>query len=118
MSIHRFINQHDPEKPFHSSGYARTAHGDRIGSASTQSFSERARVERSRQAVRKYHDSHVARGHGQQTYRYAPIDIVKPSRPDGSRSVRPSSTAATPDVPVAPRPTFQEPSATRYNPYA
>lgn len=55
------FDDNDGKKPFHSSGYAEVAHGDSIGSTSTQSFQERSRIDNNRQTVGKYHHSSVAR---------------------------------------------------------
>ena len=123
MNISKFAN-HLPEKPFHSSGYAKVARGDNIGSTNAQPFSERLQVERKRQVVKRYHDSMVAHNHhsrllsrlnrsdapdrGVQSYQ-APQDRQSPRSAPAQQ--RPQQ------APPPPARKFTEPPKRGYNPY-
>lgn len=96
MNIGKFTN--NSEKPFHSSGYAKVANGDAIGSTSSESFSQRRMINRYRRAVGNYGDSHVARG--------------------GSPGVRGSvPRTSRVEKPAQPPRGFVEPPVRKYNPY-
>lgn len=117
--MNKFLNN-PQNKPFHSSGLARVAHGDAIGSASKQTFSQRAHVNRNRKVVNHYRDSIVVRG-GQGSplaNQGQKIDIVKPFNQD-RRSIRGlnSSDATGGPRTAPPAPRFVEPPARGYNPY-
>lgn len=103
MNINQFMN--NTEKPFHSSGYADVANGGAFGSVSAQSFEQRARIERNRQSVRRYHDSHIGRG----SLQFRP-EISLPQRTVGVPT-------AVPRRNVPSRRRFIEPPARSYNPY-
>lgn len=47
----------DTKKPFHSSGYAQVASGNRIGATSNISFNQRQVIESSRRIINGYKDS-------------------------------------------------------------
>jgi hypothetical protein len=101
MDINKFVNS--PDKPFHSSGYAEIANGGAIGSTSAESFRQRLGINRNRQAIRSYRDSHVAGGNNEPRAVQAEVHA--------------SSWQRTPGVQVPARPRFTEPSARTYNPY-
>lgn len=61
MAIDPFSRSPD-QKPFHSSGYAQAARGDTMGSTSSQSYTQRQRIENNRQSIQAYRDSYVAKG--------------------------------------------------------
>ena len=107
---------HEAPKPFHSSGYAEVAHGNTIGSTNSQTFGQRAHVERNRSSVARYSNSHIGQGYIHQS--------VTPRT--GLRSQTPRTSTPDPrghvgsfprrSFGVQPRQTFREPP-TRYNPY-
>jgi hypothetical protein len=114
MGINKFANLSDDKPFFHSSGYAEAAHGTNLGSTSTQSFAERHYMERNRSSVGRYRDSMVAGGPGQQEKESQISDSRLPGRSRLQVQPRNSRLDATPVV----RPTFVEPPARKYNPYA
>jgi hypothetical protein len=115
MGINKFANLPEDKPFFHSTGYAEAAHGTNLGSTSTQSFADRHYMERNRSSVGRYRDSMVAGGPGQQekesqatsNQRYGRDRLQVGSRPDQAGG-----------VPQAARPSFVEPPARKYNPYA
>jgi hypothetical protein len=105
MNINRFTG--NMETPFHSSGYAEAANGKAIGVQSGQSFTQRTNIERSRQMVQRYHDSHIGRGALQ--FRR---ETSLPQRVEG-----PSTPARHSRQIPSPRSKFVEPPVRSYNPY-
>lgn len=104
----------DKQNIFHSSGYARAAHGNQIGASSMQSFGQRYQLDRNRRIVQRYHDSLVARGNGEVIRKLTTIDTaqnVTQSPPD-------SSTRRNATI-IPPRPqAFKEPPSRGYNPFS
>lgn len=106
------------KKPFHSSGYAEVAHGESIGSTSSQSFEARSAIDNNRQTVGKYHDSSIAhnlkgRALGRNVGRNPALGnrYVAPAerrRQFGSQAAEPST----------PRERFSEPTGRGFNPFA
>lgn len=109
MSIFsRFVN--DSDKPFHTSGYAKAANGDRIGAVSAQSFSQRLSVHQTRQSVRAYKESMIARG--------SDIPKTTPSATPDRAQLRVDSRTSS-QVPQRQQSgTFREPAARTYNPFS
>jgi hypothetical protein len=64
----RDMNKHivktDDNQPFHTSGYAQVATGNRLGAASTVSFGRRQQIEESRTRVAAYRQSAIGRNFG------------------------------------------------------
>jgi len=64
----RDMNKHivkaDDNQPFHTSGYAQIATGNRIGSVSTISFEQRQKIELNRQKIAGYNRSAIGRSCG------------------------------------------------------
>lgn len=109
MSIFsRFVN--NSEKPFHTSGYAKAAHGDRIGAVSAQSFSQRLSVHQTRQSVRAYKESMVARGSNIPK-------MASPVTPDRAQ-LRVDSRMPSQAPQRQQGSGFREPSARTYNPFS
>jgi hypothetical protein len=111
------FDDNDAKKPFHSSGYAEIAHGNSIGSTSSQSFQERSIIDNNRQRVGKYHHSFVARNlNGRSpsgnTDRVTPV--VGRYIPLASRQRQLGSQPST----LPPRERFSEPQGRTYNPFA
>lgn len=116
--MNKFLNN-PQDRPFHSSGLARVAHGDAIGAASQQTFSQRTHVDRNRQVVNHYRESMVARGDlGSPATRRSGqrIDIVKPYNRD-RRSIRGMNNPGAASGVQPPAPSFIEPTSRGYNPY-
>jgi hypothetical protein len=126
MKISKFVN--DPNaKPFHSSGYAEVANGDAMGSTSSQSFEQRQRIDRNRQAIGRYRESAVARVHRNEFHHTSsagrPVADASAATPQSLRqqqnarggSLRPAPGANA--TPIA-RPAFREPTSRGYNPYS
>ena len=92
---------------FHTNVFARAAQGQRIGSTNLSSFDGRVSLEKSRQRVRSYRDSHIGttngslhseRGSIRQASESARIDLPKPTNAHTQR--------------------FTEPNGRSYNPFA
>lgn len=117
MNIHTFSDQ--PEKPFHSSGYAEVAQGGQIGSTNTQTFGQRYKIDQNRSAVRKYRDSYVGQGALRDQGRsVVPLPARKPMAERSSRQrFNAASSSVQPIEPVA-KPTFREPPTRGYNPFS
>lgn len=119
MNITQFSQDHDG-KPFHSSGYARVARGNTIGSMSVQSFGQRSHVERNRTSVRRYGESMVGQNYLDRGVS-SRSDLSGPLRETGgaslhSRGTINHSSARTPSSTSVPPRSFREPPP-RYNPY-
>ena len=54
LDMNKYIVKTDDNQPFHTSGYAQTANGNRIGAVSTSSFERRQQIEKNRQRVGGY----------------------------------------------------------------
>ena len=106
----------EPEKPFHSSAYAEVASGDSMGSTSSQSFNQRTQIDRDRQAVRKYRDSHVGRALPSRSISsFMPVNGSEPE----AATRQQQNTIAQPIAPaVPPRTVFKEPSGRTHNPFS
>ena len=121
MSINKFVHNND-EKPFHSSGYAEAAHGDKIGSTTHQTFEQRMRIEKNRSTIRQYRDSLVARERDahhrhrkkDKFHREAPILNTRQAANAGEQNITsiPDTGAGAPN-----RQAFREPPTRGYNPY-
>jgi hypothetical protein len=119
------LNNNEPEKPFHSSGYAEVANGGSIGSTNSQTFNQRYAADQDRTFVRKYRDSHIARGSMRHHARNGvtdPFVRTEPTMPTSRQSDNASSSPVkptSPSSPVAPpaRSSFREPPTRGFNPY-
>lgn len=122
MSLSQFVDRHQNSAPLHSNAYAQVAQGNTIGSMDAQSFNQRRKIEHSRQAVRRYGDSMIGRGHMKEVARpqiaSSPVGQSGPAFASRQRlntrgtAMRPTGTRAA----IPPR-TFTEPP-TRYDPYS
>lgn len=106
IQLHNFDNN---DNHFHSSGYAREAHGQSIGSTSAQSYSERAHIERNRRHVNRYSASMIGRRLGHSEPRVSSTG----SQPRRAELAPPPGRTGGPGQPHR----FTEPTQ-RYNPYA
>ena len=109
MNISQFSFNRLPERPFHSSGYAKVSQGNTIGSTNSQSFGDRTSVERNRSSINGYRASMVGQGYVHQNMQ---------SRSGGALSVRSNTSFRRGSGAVRPQPrqAFREPP-TRYNPF-
>lgn len=110
MNFNKRIVMNSDDRPFHSSGYARVANGNRIGSVANVSFDKRQQVEKNRQKVDSYRRSTVGNPYGVlRAKRY-----VKPTTPTlGAKNSLQSNNATAPA-----RRAFNEPGGRSYNPYS
>jgi len=102
---------------FHSSGYARVARGNTIGSMSVQPYGQRSYLERNRTSVRRYGESMMAQSYldrGTGTVGADPTGISSRSSGYGMRSR--GSLSSPSRVSAMPQRTFKEPPP-RYNPF-
>lgn len=109
------LNKHtfnDNNKPFHSSGYARVASGDRIGSVSSISFNQRQHIDNNRQTIDLYKRSAMGRARGVLKAKQFDRPTASPNENKNSNSLQQYNSSA----PVVRR--FTEPSSRGYNPYA
>jgi hypothetical protein len=77
----KYVAKERKEDIFHSSEYGKAQSAGVIGTASTESFNERMKVEKNRQIVRGYNDSRVVTGaytNGPRAKKYTP-----PEKKDG-----------------------------------
>jgi hypothetical protein len=117
MGINKFANiPGSDDKPFfHSSGYAEAAHGTNLGVGSAQTFNQRRHMERNRSAVGRYRSSMVAGGPGEQE-KESQVATNKSQERD-KLQIEPRQNRRDNVAPTT-RPTFTEPPARKYNPYA
>lgn len=117
MDIQKFVNKNQPEEPiFHSSAYARVAHGSSMGATDKQTFEERMRIHRNRQSVRRYGDSLIGRGNMKDVARSGMDNPLR--RPETGYSRQRTNPGVPPRGSIAtPRPPFREPPSRGYNPY-
>jgi len=112
MDLNKHIVANDNHKPFHSSGYARVANGDRIGSVSNVSFNQRQRIDNNRQTVDLYKRSVVGSSRGVlKAKRY-----IRPDTTTGFSTSNNSLQQNNSTKPVVRQ--FIEPSSRGYNPFA
>lgn len=110
MNFNKRIVMNIDDRPFHSSGYARVANGNRIGSVANISFDKRQQIEKNRQKVDSYRRSTVGNSYGVLRAR----QYVKPTTPVLCvKNSLQSNNAAAPA-----RRAFSEPSGRRYDPYS
>ena len=62
---------------FHTSSFGVAQSGDGIGASSSQSFSDRMKIDRSRQTVRGYEDAEIVRGTRNTELRAKPYEPPK-----------------------------------------
>ena len=55
----KYVINPDKEEVFHSSAFARAQNGGNIGSASSETFANRRRLDQNRQFIRGYGDSNI-----------------------------------------------------------
>lgn len=111
MDLNKHIISDDNNKPFHSSGYAKVASGNRIGSVGVDSFSQRQNIEKNRQKIGMYRRSAIGNSYGvARAKQYV--------RPDHTADANSGSLQQHNSItPITPR-RFTEPSGRSYNPYS
>lgn len=57
MDLNKYVINNDNSKPFHSSGFARIANGDRVGSTGGDSYSQRQQIDNNRRIIYGYNRS-------------------------------------------------------------
>lgn len=118
------FNNNFQNKPFHSHGYASAANSEGIGAVSAETYAQRQQMQRNRQLVRGYQESHLANGNYREAGLKADATVSSESdRTDGLTNRRSfsvdSRTRTSQQRSVAPAPRqarFTEPRH-RYNPY-
>lgn len=113
MDLNKHIVKNDNNKPYHSSGYAIIAHGDRIGSTSTESFNQRQQINQERKVIDGYHRSNIGRTYGALKARSVAGDKLSIPRLNN----RPNQAAPYANKGMPTR-RFVEPNSQKYNPYA
>lgn len=89
---------------FHSNVYAREAHGERIGSTSSETFNQRLSVHKNRQHVRSFRDSHIGATPNKDSHRAGANEAAKIER-----TVSP--------IQPPPKRQFQEPPHRPFDPF-
>lgn len=118
MDIQKYINKGQPDEPiFHSNAYARVAQGSSMGAVDKQTFEERMRIHRNRQAVRHYGDSLIGRGNMKDVTRGDMSNPLRRSETGVSSRQRHNQNLPVRGRVAAPRPSFKEPPSRGYNPY-
>jgi len=74
MDLNKYIITGDNSKSFHSSGLAKVANGNRIGSAAPVSFNQRRQVDDNRRIINVYSRSTI----GNSFNRIRPRPVVRP----------------------------------------
>lgn len=97
----KYVMKEKKENIFHSSEYGKAQSADKIGAASSETFSERMKTEKNRQIVRGYNDSRVVTGayaNGPRAKKYTPpekkdgvLDKKPINRDSGSAAVKPTA---------------------------
>lgn len=114
MNIQKFVNT-PQDASFHSNGFADAASKSSGLGAAPQSFSERARINTGRVAVRGYGDSMIARGHMRDASR-STLGNRNPSGPVGPRGQMNVGGGIRPAI-VPPR-SFSEPPGRNFTPFS
>jgi hypothetical protein len=110
MDLNNHIVKNNDNKPFHSSGFAQIAVGNRVGSVGTTSFDRRQQIDRERRLVYGYNRSAIGSAYG--VARATKQFIKSPNTTSVNQllpqnKVRPSGQQH-----------FAEPPARTYNPFA
>lgn len=105
MDLNKHLADSDNKpKPFHTSGFARIANNNQIGSTNSTSFGRRREIDAGRKTVMAYNRSALANIKNRHSYEMT--NNLEPTR----EPVRPSVNGRTNSVPQAP--------IRKYNPYA
>ena len=110
MDLNSHIVKNDDNKPFHSSGFAQVATGNRIGSVGGDSFSRRQQIDRERRLVYGYNRSAIGGAYG--VLRAKSI-TGSPARVLGEIKLQQYNSISS----KLPK-TFSEPPARTFNPFA
>jgi hypothetical protein len=110
MDLNKHIINNDGNRPFHSSGFARIASGNRVGSTGNTSFNQRQKIDQERRLIYGYSRSKIGSSYSALRPKPVPVDQNKiiPLSPLQQRNSRP---IAVPQRPA-------NPSPQSYNPYA
>lgn len=87
--ILKYIKKDKKEDIFHSSVYARAQGKANFGAASTESFSKRRQLDKNRQVVRGYSESHIANNAASNGPHAKPYVPPKPKASGGPRPAGP-----------------------------
>ena len=115
MNLNNHVIDDNDKKMFHSSGYARVANGNRIGSVANISFNQRQQIEHNRSTIGIYRRSSIGGAYGALEARRS----IRPSinraptanKDDSLQKFNSKNQANT-------QRKFIEPSPKSYNPYA
>ena len=116
MDLNKHIVTDNNDKPFHSSGYAKVASGNRIGSVSHVSFGQRQQIDGNRSRVDLYKRSTIGNAYGVLRAKTITRPTIKPSVSGESNSKEGSLQQFNSAAPAKGR--FSEPGGRGYNPYA
>ena len=75
MDLNKHIVTNSTSKPFHSHGFADAANGNHFGATTSESFEQRLRVDRNRQAIQNYQRSAVGKAYGVLRAKPAPAPV-------------------------------------------
>jgi len=81
----------DDSKPFHTSGYAVVANGNRVGAVSTVTFAQRQQIEKNRQKIGGYNRSAIGRSFAEARARAVTSDASRASSTQGLANSAPIS---------------------------
>lgn len=107
MDLNKHLADHDEsQKHFHSSGFAKLANGNQIGSTNSTSFEDRRILNENRRVVMAYNRSALASGSYRDLHRES---LRSNNTPDGN--TRPLNNSGRAGTPI-------QPQVRKYNPYA
>ncbi|MFZ2125298.1 MAG: hypothetical protein WA087_00840 [Candidatus Saccharimonadales bacterium] len=110
MDLNKHIATNDNASHFHSSGYAKVAYGDRVGSTTTESFGMRRQIDASRQLIKGYHRSAIGNSYSAVRAKPVSTDINRPLGVNGRPSIQQYNAGGSMRV--------ASPKLQSYNPYA
>jgi hypothetical protein len=111
MDLNKHIVTNDTSKPFHSSGLARVANGDHVGSTSNVSFNQRQHIECNRRLVYGYNRSVLGGAYGLFRSNFVKNSSLRRATSEGDNQT-PSSLGSAPRSQSSP-----ETPARNYDPY-
>lgn len=117
LDLNKYSNL-DKSRVLHTSGYAREARGDQMGSTGGRTFNQRLEaINRENKVVSGYRSSAIGSRHGSLRAKQATLESTRvqrsisvPDKPDASALIKPTQTAS-------PR-GFVEPPRRTYNPFS
>ncbi|MDK2898841.1 MAG: hypothetical protein PWQ10_28 [Patescibacteria group bacterium] len=88
MDLNKYVVNNDSSKSFHSNGFAKVANGDRIGSATPESFKQRRQIDNNRRIIGAYSRSSI--GNMRSVVRPMPV-IASRARFVKTTNIRPAA---------------------------